>query len=268
MHSGYKSDKSKPWSKPKALVFDDKLEAKADGDLAYRDYRRARWFSVELPTNAELSIKLEITPPGEATNDEFDLGLEVLDPGFRVISKSDLEDSDAGELAKTKTLLDLQPGRYLIHLYLQGRMDTAEFALRVSYKRTAPSEVKTTFPSEVEFVEPLAMVPPIDDTPKNYRPPTTVVRTTTRRPPPPPKEDKPAPVGFAARITAITVVNNQTQITVGRGTANDVTNGMTVRLGNGMASKLTECTDRRCKAVLSGTPEQVRSAGESVMITP
>jgi hypothetical protein len=268
MHSGYKSDKAKPWKKPKVLTFDEKNEAKADGDLNYRDYKRARWFEVDLPANGELTLKLEVTPPGDAVNDDFDLALEVLDPGFRVISKSDKEESDAGELAKTKTLYDLAPGKYLIHLYLQGRMDTAEFSLRALFKRTAPAEVKTSFPSEVEFVPALAMVPPKDDTPITYKPPKVVVTTTVKRPPPKKDDPKPAVEALPARITAINVVNNKTQITIGRGTANDARDGMKVQLKGLGVFPLQECTDRRCKAIVSGTPEQVRSAGENVLLVP
>src|SRR5690606_503981 len=88
-HSGYKSEKAKPWNKPKVLRLDqEKLEAKASGELSYRDFRRARWFAIDLPANGELTLKLEITPPGDEINEEFDLAMEVLDPGFRVISKS------------------------------------------------------------------------------------------------------------------------------------------------------------------------------------
>jgi hypothetical protein len=269
MHSGYKSDTNKPWKKPKVLAFDEKNEAAADGDLSYRDFRRARWYAVDLPANGELTVKADITPPGESVNDDFDLALEVLDPGFRVISKSDKEEADAGELAKAKTLVDLVPGRYLIHLYLQGRMDTAEYSLRVSYKRTAPAAVKTSFPAEVEFVPPLALVPPKDDTPANYRPEKPVVRTSTVIRRPPPKEpDKPKVELITARITAIVVVNNKTQITIGRGTATKAANGMKVKVNGLGVFEVVECTETRCKALIPGTPDQVRSGGENVTLMP
>jgi len=268
VHSGYKSDKAKPWKKPKQLAFDEKLEAKADGDLSYKDYKRARWFQVDLPANGELTLKLEITPPGDAVNDEFDLAMEVLDPGFRVISKSDREESDAGELAKTKTLYDLAPGKYLVHLYLQGRMDNAEFNLRAVFKRTAPAEVKTSFPSEVEFVPALAMVPPKDDTPVTYKPPKTVVTTTVRRPPPKKDPEKPPATMLTARITAINVVANKTQITIGRGTASEARDGMKVQLKGIGTFPIEGCTEKRCKALISATPDQVRGAGENVVLMP
>jgi hypothetical protein len=270
MHSGYKSETAKPWKKPKQLVFDEKLEAKAEGNLSYREYRRARWYSIDLPANGELTIKLDITPPGDAVNEEFDLAMEVLDPGNRVIAKSDLEESDAGELAKSKTLLDLKAGTYLIHLYLQGRMDSAEYSLRAQFKRTAPAEVKTTFPAEVEFIQPLAIVAPRDDTPASYTPPQPVARpairrTTTARPEP----EKPKPKGepITARIVGVLIVENRTQITIGRGTANQAYDGMKGQLKN-ISFVLKDCTERRCQALVSATPDQIRSAGDTVVLQP
>jgi len=269
MHSGYKSEAAKPWKKPKVLTFDEKSEAKTDGDLSYRDYRRARWFAVDLAANGELTVKVDITPPGESVNDDFDLALEILDPGFRVISKSDKEESDAGELAKSKTLLDLRPGRYLIHLYLQGRMDTAEYSMRLAFKRTAPAEVKTTFPSEVEFVPPLAMVPIKDDTPANIKPQTAVVRTTVTRPPKKPAEpEKPPAETVTARITAIVVVDKKTQITIGRGTTSKAHDGMKVKVNGVGVFEVVGCTETRCKALIPATPDQVRSGGENVTLIP
>jgi hypothetical protein len=270
MHSGYKSETAKPWKKPKVLAFDEKSEAKADGELSYKDYQRARWYAVDLPANGELSLKFDITPPGDAVNEEFDLAIEVLDPGFRVISKSDLEEADAGELAKTKNLVDLRPGRYLIHVYLQGRMDSAEYSMRASFKPTAPAEVKTTFPSEVEFVPALAMVPLKDDTPASYKPPQpTVVKTTTiRKTPTQPKPEAPKVDAISARITAIVVVGGKTQITIGRGTASKAANGMKVQVKGLGTFEVTDCTETRCKALVSGTPDQVRSGGENVVLVP
>lgn len=271
MHSGYKSDKSKPWTKAKALVLDDKSEAKSDGELSYRDYRRARWYSIDLPANGELTLKLDITPPGDSVNEEFDLAFEVLDPGFRVISKSDLEEADAGELAKAKTLVDLAAGRYLIHLYLQGRMDSTEYSLRASYKRTAPAEVKTSFPSEVEFIEPLALVPPKDDTPATYKPPTTIVKTTRRPQPVPVKKEPDKPKGevITARITAIMAADDKnTQITIGRGTTTKAADGMKVVVKGVGTFTVTGCNETRCKAVIPATPDKIRSGGETVTLVP
>ncbi|MDQ3367596.1 MAG: hypothetical protein M3680_19415 [Myxococcota bacterium] len=271
-HAGYKSDKAKPWKKPKALSFDDKNEAKAEGELSYAELRRARWFLLDLPATGELAIRLEITPPGEATNEDFDLGLEVLDPGHRVISKSDLEDEDAFELTKTKTLFDLTPGKYLVHLYLQGRMDSAEYVLRVTYKPTPATQVPSSFPAEVDFVPALAMVPLNDDTPKSYKPPTTVVTKVVRT-----KGDrKPVKVAEApattmsARIIGVAIVSGGTQITVGRGTANGAAAGMKGKI-QGISSgsfTLASCNERTCLAIVGVTADQIKTAGGTVVLTP
>ena len=103
---------------------------------------------------------------------DFDLGFEVLDPGNRVIARSDAQEGDdTGEIQKSKSLLDLEPGRYLIHLYLQGRMDSCDYVLRAAFKPMS-SVGKSDFPAQVAFPQNLPMVPLQDDTPKSYKPPT------------------------------------------------------------------------------------------------
>jgi hypothetical protein len=270
-HSGYRNEKSKPWKKPKVLSWDEKLEAKSEGDLEYKDYRRARWFAIDLPAQGEVTLRLEITPPGEQTNEDFDLGLEVLDPGFRVISKSDLEDDEAGELTKTKTLLDLNPGRYYIHLYLQGRLDSSDYIMRLAYKRTAPAEVKSNFPAEVSFVPALAMVPLNDDTPKNYRPEKTQVVKIIKGPrKSEPKVVEPKVVAIQARVLNVSIVSGATQITVGKGTATGAVVGMKGKI-NGLATgafTLASCNERTCLATVQATPDQIKGAGGTVSLTP
>lgn len=274
-HNGYKGgDKAKPWKKPKTLAFDDQGEAKADGDLSYAGFKRARWYQVNLPANGELALRVEINPPGDATNEEFDLGFEVLDSGYRVIAKSDLEEPDAYELTKNKKLVDLVPGVYYIHLYLQSRVDSADYSLRASFKRTAAAEVKSNFPAEVEFVPALAMVPITDDTPKNYKPTPTVITRTPRRPgtqaPPPPK-DKPAAAGpLRAPIISIAVVSGGTQITVARGTEHGAAQGMKGQIP-GVANSgftLASCSPRTCVATVPATPDQIKGGGGAVVLTP
>jgi hypothetical protein len=270
-HSGYKSDKSKPWKKAKLLAWDEKLEAKTDGDLEYKEYRRARWFAIDLPAQGEVTLRLEITPPGEQTNEDFDLGLEVLDPGFRVISKSDLEDDEAGELTKTKALLDLNPGRYYIHLYLQGRLDSADYIMRLTYKRSAPAEIKSNFPAEVAFVPSLAMVPLNDDTPKGYRAEKPQVVKIIKGPKPPkPPPEPPKVAAIQARIIGVSIVSGGTQITVGKGTATGAAAGMKGKI-NGMATggfTLASCNERTCLAVVQATPDQIKGAGGTVSLSP
>jgi len=272
-HNGYKTgDKAKPWKKAKTLKWDDKLEAKAEGDLSYPDFRRAVWYAADLSQNGELDLRLEITPPGDATNDDFDLAMEILDPGNRVIAKSDMEEADSHELTKTKNLLDLPPGKYLVHIYLQGRMDTADYVLKAAFKPAAATQGKSDFPAQVAFLPALPMVPINDDTPKNYKPPTaTVVVHTThhpvhetpKAPTPPPAEEK------TARIIGVSVGSGGTQITIGRGTATGAAAGMHGRINGISGSNFTvaSCNERACTATVSATPDQVNHAS-GVVLTP
>ncbi len=270
-HNGYKSATAKPWKKAKQLKFDDKGEAKAEGDLSYPEMRRAAWFLADLPSNGDLDVRVEITPPGDAVNDNFDLGMEVLDPGNRSITRWDLEEGgEAGELNKVKNLKDLFPGKYLVHIYLQGRLDTADYVLHLAFHPTAAQLAKSDFPAQVPFTPALAMVPVADDTPKSYHPPAPVVVTHTVHhkgpaPPPPP----PPAQTMSARIIGLQVVSGGTQITVGRGTASGAAAGMKGKV-NGVPSggfTLTACNERTCTATVSATPDQIKGSG-SVELTP
>ncbi len=274
-HAGYKTDKVKPWAKPKALKFDAKTgEAKTEGDLSYAAYKRAKWFAVDLPAHGDLDLKLEVTPPGDAVNEEFDLAIEVLDPANRVISKSDLEDEEAGELNKKRTLKDLDPGRYLIHVYLQGRMDSADFMLVASFKPTSASEGLSDFPSQVLFPPPLAVVPLDDDTPKTYKPVVATTKSTStitikKGPKPPKPADKPVVATVTARVLGVAVVGGGTQITVGRGTDSGASVGMKVSMkGVAGGATLSACNARTCTAQISATPDQIKSAGGEVTLSP
>jgi len=268
MGNGYKgADKAKPWKHAKTLKWDDKGEAKAEGDLSYPDFRRAAWYMADLTSNGELDLRLEITPPGDATNEDFDLAMEVLDPGNRVIAKSDLEEADAHELNKSKNLVDLPPGHYLVHLYLQGRLDTADYVLKATFKPTAATQGKSDFPSEVAFLPPLPMVPINDDTPKNYKPPTsTVVVHTTHHhePPPPPKE--PVAAAVTARIIGVSVNGGNTTITfAGKGMKAGMQGKVTGQPG--ITFVVGACGERACTATVKATPDQVNHAS-TVDLTP
>jgi hypothetical protein len=269
-HNGYKPKEAKPWKKPKAVKFDDKMEAKSEGDVSYPDMRRARWLQLELPSNGQLALSLEITPPGDAVNDDFDLGMEVFDPSFRAISKSDLEDEDAHELTKKKTLVDLPPGKYLVHVYLQGRMDTADFVLHATFKPTKAAELKSNFPADVLFVPSLPMVPLQDDTPRNYKPVTTAVVKVGHKPraAPPPPTAPPAAV-VSARIIGVQVVAGGTLITMGRGKTSGATDGMKAKI-NGISGAFTigNCNDRTCTATVSATPDQIKNSNGTVTLSP
>src|SRR5207237_8222674 len=74
--NGYKHSNSEPWKKPKEIKLDDQMAGKADGDLDYKDFRRAKWYVVNIAKPGDLAVNLEVTPPGD---DKFDLALEVID---------------------------------------------------------------------------------------------------------------------------------------------------------------------------------------------
>ena len=272
-HNGYKAN-AKPWKKFKTLKFDDKGEAKVDGDLSYGQQRRSAWFAVDMPVPGEIDFRVEVTPPGDAVNDSFDLGVEVMDAGYRVLVRKDADEGDSqGDLNKQLAIKDQPMGRYYVHLYLEGRLDTAEYILHAVMKGSAPAEVKSDFPAQVAFGPALAMVPLTDDTPKNYHPPTTVVVTKHPiikhgpTPPPPP----PPATTISARIISVSIVSGGTQITVGRGTSSGATTGMkgkVLGIGGAGAFTLGNCTERACTAVIQGvTPDQIKGSGQ-VTLSP
>lgn len=266
MHSGYKGKKPQPWKKAKTLKFDDKHEAKAEGDLSYRRYKRAAWFVANLDQAGKLDLELEVTPPTD--EGEFDLGFEVMDSGYRTIAKSDLEEGDdAGELTKTRSLKDLEPGKYYIHLYLQGRLDTADYVLRAAFK-SMPSVGQSDFPAQVAFPPPLPMVPLQDDTPHAERRPV-VVRKGPRKEPPKEEPKKTTGEKLSAVIIGVKVEGAGTKITIALGSQRGVSVGMkgrVVGLGSGDFA-IDSCTDRTCTAVVNATPDQIKGHG-SVVLTP
>ncbi len=274
-HSGYRSDKSEPWKKAKALAWNDKMEAKSDDDLSYAEFRRAKWYVVNLPRPGQVDVRLEITPGGETPAEDFDLAMEIMDEGYRVISKSDSEDEDAGETTKSKTLFDLQPGRYYIHLYLEGRRDAADFALKLVYRPTGEVVVASDFPAQVAFLNPMPVVPASDDAPDGYRKaaPTVVQQTTKGHrstgghspPPPPPPPTK----ALAGRIVGVAVQGGATLITIAVGTDAGAQSGMHARVkGLGGSYELSSCGPRTCKATVGATVDQIKAGGSTVTIGP
>jgi hypothetical protein len=279
MHSGYNSRTAEPWKKPK--------EGKADGDLNYKEYRRAKWYVVNLIHGGDLTVTLDVTPPGD---DKFDLAVEVLDPRFNVIAKGDKEDDDAFELKKTKTLPALQPGAYLIHLYLEGRMDTCEYELAVAFAPGKTGDVgdpNDTFPQEVAYVPDLPVVPLQDDTPIVKEPggrggrggkggggggkggAETGGKGGTTASKPPGTGGGGAPV--AARITDVSVGAGGTTITFNRGLLDNVKEGSAGRVdgvkGGEFQGGAKSCSDHQCKATVSASADDVNRSGH-VTVTP
>lgn len=268
LHSGYKNDKAKPWKSAKQIKLDDKGEGKADGTLNYANQYRARWYYIQIPSHGELALRVEVTPPGDETNEDFDMALEVLDPGYRVIGKSDKEDEDAGELTKNKTLFDLEPGKYYVHLYLQGRLDSGDFNLKVNFKGTKSADKPSDFPAQVAFLDALPMVPLNDDTPKTYRPPTVTTTVRTRPPVGTPKPPTPQATVLNARIVGVSVVTGGTRIVLGRGTQTGASSGMKAKL-NGIGGVFPiDCNENTCVAVVTATPDQIKAAGTTVVLLP
>ena len=268
-HNGYKGKHPQPWKKAKTLKFDEKSEAKVEGGLDYADYRRAAWYAADLPTAGALDLRLEVTPPGDNVNEDFDLGFEVMDAGFRTIMKSDSEEGDEQhDLTKQKTLLDLEPGRYYVHLYLQGRLDTCDYILKATFK-SQKSVGKSDFPAHVAFVPVLPMVPLQDDTPRSYKPPkeqTTVVKISKKHE----KKEEPKkeePKQMSARIIGMQVIGGGTQITVGRGTSAGAAVGMKGKVVGVATGSFTlgACNERTCTATVQATPDQIKGSGSVVL---
>ena len=172
IHDGYRN-RAKGWKKPKALEFDEDFEAEHDGELSYPDRKRARWFAVELPGDGELEVTLDVSPLGYAAeteefedeDDPFDVAFEIYNENYKVLAHADNEDDDVGERKRSRKAPTVPKGRYLVHVYLQRRLDESEYTLRVKYRRGS-LEPETNFPDEVAFVEPLPVVPAFDDAPE------------------------------------------------------------------------------------------------------
>jgi len=269
-HAGYKPGVKKPWDKAKAIKLKDN-EGKIEGNLDYAGYRRARWAALELPSDGEVTVTLEQSPEGDG---KIDVALEILDPNNKVISRADQAEEDAFEEEKTRTLYELRAGRYLVHLYLQGRLDKAAYELKIKFT-PGSVEPQTDFPAQVAFVPDLPVVPIEDDTPKIKEP---IRKPDTTRPPRPPRQpdpvEPPEPDGggatgpINAKIINVVAVDGGVEITINRGTDNKVADGMNGRIAGLKNGKfqLRSCVNRSCKATVKATPDEVGTKG--VTITP
>jgi len=267
-HSGYKNTKMKPWKKPKVIALDDKGEGKADGDLIYAEYRRAKWYAVDLPSEGQLDISVEIAPP--ADDEDFDMAMEVLDPNFQVITKADLDEDDAHEVLKQRSLYDLSAGRYLIHLYLERRIDQAEYDLKVKFMAQAKA-FESDFPAQVAFLPRLPIVPVLDDTPLDqirvaHKP--TIKRTGHGHKPTVVTTTEDPGKKISAHVINISVTGSDSVITVDRGTSNGVQDGMKgyVQGVKDGGFTLTSCAERNCKGKVSATPDQISKSGKVIIV--
>ncbi len=296
-HSGYKT--KSPWKKPKPLVFDDKLEAKAKGELSYADYKRAKWLAIDLPEDGILVLDLEFAPTDDAG--DATVAMEVLDAGFNVIAEDedapvqaadapdegedgdeeeedgdeDSGDDSSGETQKNKTLPDLAPGRYYVHLFLTKRLDAAEYKLAVKFEPVV-KEVASGFPKDVAWVPALPIVPPEDDAPppaekKPEKKPCKGKDCKKRDPKPPkPEPEEPASTGaVSARVIDVKVGSGGgTDITIGAGTDQGLTSGRKGSI-NGVKNggfTIASCGNRSCKASVKASVDEVNASSKKVTI--
>ncbi|KAB2897779.1 MAG: hypothetical protein F9K40_12305 [Kofleriaceae bacterium] len=272
-HSGYKKPKSKPWEKPKVLKLEENA-AKAGFDLDYARYKRARWLAVDLPGPGTLDVQMEVTPSSgsggqteEGEELDIDVGLEIVDgTSWNVLAKSDLEADDAHELKKQRTLKELPEGRYLVHVYLQGRLDAADVDVKVGFARGAATW-KSDFPNQVAFVGPLAAIPPLDDSPEEKKP-TRPTGPRPPRPPKPPTTPDPPPGGGGAIMAEISDIqpdaSGGTIITIAGGTADGLENGLkgNIKGVRNSSFSLSGCSASTCRATVKAAIDDVRgSAG-------
>jgi hypothetical protein len=266
-HNGYKSAKASPWRNPKVIKLDDNREGKADGELDYPSQKRAKWYAVDLPTAGDLQVTVEANPSNDSG--DFDLGMELLGPGNRVMAKADLEDEDARELTRTRSAAGLDAGRVLLHLYLQGRLDNSDFEVKVKFTSKV-TEVASTFPAQVPYLPSLALVPVIDDSPEGSgkkppgkRPVGVVKRPST------PKEPEEPKTKVTAKVLRATMSDKSTSLVLSAGSDDGVEEGWrgVVSGVKGISFTVRNVTQRTCKAILEGvTAEQV--TGHSVTLSP
>lgn len=265
-HTGYKGKKPTPWTKAKAIEWDDEFQAKVEGELDYGEYKRARWFTVTLPGPGTVQFDLESVPAGEA---EIDVALEVLDPNNKVIARADMDAEDVNEQKKQRKLPDLAEGTYLVHVYLQDRTAAAEFELKLKFTR-GTAVWKSDFPNQVSFLSELPTVPPVDDTPaapvKVVKKPGKPRRIPTAPTPTPTATGK-QPV--LADITDVQPDPNGSKIVIGGGTSDGLENGMrgSVTGVKGGNFTLTGCNANRCLATVKAAVDDVRGSG-TVIVRP
>jgi len=280
-----------PWKKAKAIELDDKLQGFSKGELDYGDYKRARWLYVDVPADGDLDLQLSFSPLDDAGSST--VAMEVLDPGWNVISEDpdaplvdpekddsnedgdeedededEEEDSGSDETQKSRLLPELAPGRYHVHLFVVGRMDSAEYELTVAFKPGQRS-VDTGFPKDVAFAPPLPVVPPDDGAPEVVEKPKGKGKGKGKGPKPPKPE--PEPVGEAVKanvISANAASGGGTDITINAGTDVGLAAGRKGSLAGVKSGgfTLSSCTARTCKATVKASIDEVNSSSMQVSI--
>jgi len=307
-HAGYKT--KSPWKKSKPIVLDEKLQAKAKGSLDYGAYKRAKWYYVEITGDGTLDLKLDFQPTddgGDAT-----VAMEVLDASYRVISEDedapvvaekkakkkkhakheddegdeegeedeeddgDADDEGSGdETQKTRQLTGLHPGRYYVHLFLTGRLDSADYELQVGFTSVATS-AETDFPKQVAWLPSLPVVPVEDDAPAVAKKPERKPHGGGGKKPPkdkPPEEPAEEPAGPGGPVKGLVIgaaaaSGGSTNITINGGTDAGLAAGRKGTLAgvkNG-AFTITSCSQRSCKATVKASLDEVNKSTMQVTI--
>jgi hypothetical protein len=214
-HSGYPAGDNKPWAKPKSLKLDERYEAKVDGTASYPKKERARWYVVELPADGKMTatITIDARAPGA------DLGMEILDAGFNVLSK----DADDELQPKKERVADkITGGKAYIHIYTLKRPDEADYTLRLRFApfltTTAVTPTVVAVADEIPNHPDLAQVSSTD---AKRRP------STGPRPEKPEKPEKPppAPKGVSARIYEFGIKDGKVHIKIDKGQVDSVEAG-------------------------------------------
>jgi hypothetical protein len=248
---------------------------------------------VELPDDGKLEVQLMAAPlglqPGETelvdVEDPFDVGMEIYDESYKVLVRADRDDEDVGERSKSRTVEQVRRGRYLIHLFLQRRLDEAEFTLRVKLNRGS-LEAQTDFPRSVAFVDALPVVPAFDDSPEPERPRCRGSKCGSKpadKPADKPKDVKTTPTAStpAAGSMQVKIVvvrgmsSGGTEITLNRGSSQGVAAGWTgkvvtksgVAIDGGSFTILSVKTTTS-SARVSLSQDAVKQAGNAILKAP
>jgi hypothetical protein len=214
-HSGYPDGEAKPWSRPKSIKLDERYEAKIDDIVSYPKKERARWYVVELPADGKMTATITIEPRAPGA----DLGMEILDAGFNVISK----DADDELQPKKERVADkVTGGKAYIHVYTLKRPDEADYTLRL---RFAPSLATTPVTTTVAVADEIPNNPDLPQVPS-----ADAKRRPGPRPEKPDKPDKPdkplpAPKGVSARIYEFGIKDGKVHIKVDKGQVDGVEAG-------------------------------------------
>ncbi|WP_428268849.1 hypothetical protein [Haliangium sp.] len=290
-HDGYRNNDVKGWESPTSVEFDEDFEGEADGELSYPKRRRARWLAVDLPQAGELDVRLAYSPVAlqdepelDDEDDPFDVAFEVYDERQRMLLRADNTEDDAGERTKKRTLYELNKGRYLIHVYLQRRLDEVDFTVRLQFRPGAVTS-SSGFPKAVAFVPELPAIPEVDDAPpprarcrgrRCRRPPRRTGRPP-RRPPSesPPEQDAVVAVpenGLRARVIGIRATGEGTRITINRGSAHGVAKGWSGQVVNAKGKAIADgrftvvsVKAQESYATVRATPDAVTAAARVVL---